>query len=142
MLLIAEALLALGRPAEAEQLLRPLAQRQPRHEALGMRLAQALAAKGDPQAAWQWLRRIPTQEQTSLEFLEVAQQIAQQAGQSAEAILYNAERNLRLGEYRYARLALEQLAKTPDLPASSRPRLQQLLANTRQGEQELQYLKQ
>ncbi|MEZ5535099.1 MAG: M48 family metalloprotease [Thiolinea sp.] len=139
-LLIARSLNALQRFTEAEQLLKPLQNQYPQNTSINLLLAQAVSGKGDKQYAWQLINRIRTTESTSLEFFETAQNIAQQAGQQHEAIIYTAERNLRLGEYKYARLALEQSLRTQ--PANHiKARLQQKLNEVIQAQNELDYLK-
>ncbi len=139
-LLIARALNGLQRFAESERLLHQLQRQYPHHTALTLLLAQAMAGKGDKHAAWQLLNRVRTTENTSLDYFEEAQNIARQAGQQHEAILYSAERHLRLGEYRFARLALEQsLRSNPS--AADRVKLQRKLDEVIQAKNELDYLK-
>lgn len=139
-LLSARSLNALRRFTEAERLLMPLSRQHPQNAALAIELAQAVAGKGDRQAAWQLLSRIQPTENTGLEFFEAAQHIAQQAGQHQEAVLYHAERNLRIGEYRYAQLALEQALRGKH-SGHLTVKLQRKLAEVKQAKSELDYLK-
>ena len=72
------------------------------------------------------MNRLPLTEQTSLEFLELRQRAAEQAGQTAEAYRSAAERSVRMGEYRQARAILEQATRVPGIPAATAARLQAL----------------
>lgn len=139
-LLIARSLNASQRFAESESLLNGLLRQYPQNASLNLLLAQAIAGKGDKQYAWQLLNRVQTTESTSLEFFEAAQNIALQAGQHHEAILYSAERNLRTGEYKFAQLALEQSLRS-NPPAPVQARLQRKLNEVMQAKREMDYLK-
>lgn len=138
-LLIARSLNATQRFAETERLLRSLPQHQ-QNTTLNLLLAQASAGKGDKHYAWQLLNRVRTNENTSLEFFEAAQNIARQAGQHHEAVLYSAERNLRLGEYKFARLSLEQSLRSQPA-AHLQAKLQRKLNEIKQAQSEMDYLK-
>lgn len=113
-LLVAEALNQLKRYSETVQRLRPLHGRYPHHEALNMLLAEALAEQKQVAQAIQLLLRLRQQETTSTEFFEHAQRIAQQHNFPAEARLFNAERSLRLGQYKHAQATLKQLERLPN----------------------------
>lgn len=141
-LLKAQALHKLERYPEAARLLQPLLKRFPNSEALVLTLAQTVMAQGQAAQALQLLNRIRTSDKTSLQFLEGAQHIAQQAKQPQQAILYNAERKLRSGDYRYAILTLQQTLRTPNLAANIRLQLQNKLHEVQQAQQEGTYLKQ
>ncbi|HPQ95937.1 MAG TPA: hypothetical protein PLN94_10140, partial [Thiolinea sp.] len=123
LLLRAQALLDLKQPAQAQQLLNPWYQRNPQDEAFALLLARSLMAAGQPDPAWQVISRVSLSEATSLEFLEGAQTIARQAGLGGEAMLYNAERSLRLGEYAHGRATLQQALKINTLPPRTRARI-------------------
>lgn len=139
-LLIAQSLNATRRFAETEQMLTPLQRQHPQNAALTLTLAQAVAGKGDRHYAWQLLNRVQPTANTGLEYFESAQHIAQQAGQHQEAVLYNAERNLRVGEYKYAQLALEQVLRGNN-PQHVEARLQHKLNEVKIAQSELDYLK-
>ncbi|HPE60086.1 MAG TPA: M48 family metalloprotease [Thiolinea sp.] len=126
-LLQAQALLDLQQQAQAQQLLNPWYQRNPQDEAVALLLAQSLVAAGQPDRAWQVISRVSLSESTSLEFLEGAQTIARQAGLSGEAMLYNAERSLRLGEYVHGKATLQQALKISTLSPQTRARTLVLL---------------
>lgn len=137
----AQALNTLRRYAETERLVRPWLKRQPRHAGLTLALAQALLGKGQGAQALQLIRRIPVNDGTSLEFIEVAQYIARQAGQAQQSILYSAERRLRTADYHNALLSLQQALRTPNTPAHMKNQLQQKLRSVQQAKQELEYVK-
>ncbi len=139
-LLIAQSLNAMQRFTEAEHLLSPLQRRNPQNAALTLALAQAVAGKGDRHYAWQLVNRVRPTVNTGLEYFEAAQHIAQQAGQYQEAVLYSAERNLRSGEYKYARLALEQALRNKST-VNVRIKLQRKLNEVKVAQDELDYLK-
>ncbi|CAA6825207.1 MAG: Exported zinc metalloprotease YfgC precursor [uncultured Thiotrichaceae bacterium] len=139
-LLIAQSLNATRRFAEAERMLTPLQRQHPQNAALTLILAQAVAGKGDRHYAWQLLNRLRPTANTGLEYFESAQHIAQQAGQYQEAVLYNAERNLRTGEYKYAQLALEQVLRGNN-PEHVKAKLQRKLNEVKMAKNELNYLK-
>lgn len=139
-LLSARSLNAMQRFTESERLLKPLFRQHPQNTALAIVLAQAVAGKGDRQAAWQLLSSVQPTENTGLEFFEAAQYIAQQADQAQEAVLYHAERNLRIGEYRYAQLALEQALRGKHSGYLT-TKLERKLAEVKQANSELNYLK-
>jgi predicted Zn-dependent protease len=123
-LAIAEALNATRRYADTETLLTPLANAYPGQEDILTRLAEALLANQKASQAWQLLSRTQLTEQTSLEFLEIRQRVADQAGQPAEAYRSAAERSIRMGEYKHARAILEQASRLPGNPAHTSARLQ------------------
>lgn len=125
-LAIASALNATRRHADTEKLLTPLANAYPGQEDILVPLAEALLATGQATQAWQLLSRAHLTEQTSLEFLEMRQRVAEQAGQPAEAYRSAAERSIRMGEYKHARAILEQASRLPGLPAHTSARLQAL----------------
>lgn len=139
-LLIAQSLNTTRRFAAAEQLLTPLQRRHPQNAALALALAQAVAGKGDRHYAWQLLNRVRPTVNTGLQYFESAQHIAQQAGQHQEAVLYNAERNLRVGEYKYAQLALEQVLRGNN-PEHVKAKLQRKLNEVKVAKSEFNYLK-
>lgn len=139
-LLIAQSLNATRRFADTERMLTPLQRQHPHSAALTLLLAQAVAGKGDRHYAWQLLNRFRPTANTGLEYFESAQHIAQQAGQHQEAVLYNAERNLRAGEYKYAQLALEQVLRGNN-PEHVKAKLQRKLNEVKMAKNELNYLK-
>lgn len=123
-LAIAEAFNATQHYTESEALLTPLARAYPGQEDILNQLAEALLANQKATQAWQLINRAQLTEQTSLEFLETRQRVAEQAGQAAEAYRSAAERSLRMGEYKHARAILEQASRLPGNPAPTSARLQ------------------
>lgn len=113
-------------------LITPLLNVYPANESLSMLLAEAYAGLNQPQQlqqAWQVLKRVEISEQTSLEFFELRQRIAHRSGHRAEAYRSAAERNLRMGEYKYAAVQLRQAIKLPDTNAAQLHQFQQLLSD-------------
>lgn len=133
-LTIAAALNATRRYAETEALLTPLASSYPGQEDILSLLAEALLANQKAPQAWQLLSRTQLTEQTSLEFLEIRQRVAEQAGQAAEAYRSAAERSIRMGEYKHARAILEQASRLPGNPAHTSARLQAMAREIEQME--------
>ncbi len=123
-LAMAEAFNGLKRYADTEALLTPLANAYPGQEDILTLLADALLANQQAAKAWQVMSHAQLSEQTSLEFLETRQRVAEQAGQPAEAYRSAAERSLRMGEYKHARAILEQASRLPASSASTSARLQ------------------
>lgn len=111
------------------QLLTPLLNLYLGNEALSVPLAQAYEALGQRDRAWNVLKRVAINEQTSLEFFEVRQQIANRSGHKAEAYRSAAERNLRMGEYKYAAVQLRQAIKLPETNAAQVHQYQKLLTD-------------
>lgn len=111
-LLRARALLQQRDFTGATQALTPLKSRFANNSEVLMLNADAQAGLGQAAQAVTLLSHssLMTQENTSLEFFETGQRLAQQANQTAEARLFNAERSIRIGEYQYAKAALEQVA--------------------------------
>lgn len=120
----AEAFNKLRRYADTEKLLTPLARAYPGQESILTPLAEALLASKKAGEAWQLVSRSQLSEQTSLEFLEVRQRVAEQAGQPAEAYRSAAERSLRMGDYKRARAILDQAARLPKTQPHTAARLQ------------------
>jgi predicted Zn-dependent protease len=112
-----------GHYTETEKLLMPQVHGGATPESILTPLAEALLANGKAAQAWQIISQHPLTEQTSLEFLEVRQRVAQLAGQDAEAYASAAERSLRMGEYAHARSSLEQASRLPGIPAATAARL-------------------
>jgi predicted Zn-dependent protease len=130
----AEAMNSTRRYDDAEKLLMPLARSHPGHEGILSALADALLANGKAAQAWQLLSQQRLDEQSSLEFLETRQRVAEQAGQAAEAYTAAAERSLRMGEYKYARASLDQATRLPGTSAYTMARLQAMSQDIRRME--------
>ncbi len=113
---------------KTQQLLTPLLRTYPGNVTLSMLLAQATLALGQAEQAWNIIRTIPIAEQTSLEFLEVRQRIAHSAGRDAEAYRTAAERNIRMGEYKYAAIQLRKAMKQRDANAAQLIQFQKILS--------------
>lgn len=123
-LVIAQALNALGEYEQTEKILQPLVYSHPKQEGILLPLAEALLANNQAAKAWQLLNRVTITEQTTLDFLDVRQRVAEQVGQTAEVYRSSAERSLRMGEYRQARAILEQATRLPGIPAQTVARFQ------------------
>jgi predicted Zn-dependent protease len=113
---------ASGNPAETIKRLTPFASTA--QENVLTPLAEAYLANNQAAQAWQTVSRCQLTEQTSLEFLDLRQRVAEQSGQAAEAYRSAAERSLRSGEYRQAQAVLEQATRLPGTPAATAARLQ------------------
>jgi len=111
------------------QLLKPLLASYPNNIALSVQLARAMLALGQAEQAWRIIQNIPLSEQTSLEFFEARQQIAHASRHNAEAYRSVAERNIRIGEYKYAAIQLRQAMKQRDINAAQLVQFQTLLSN-------------
>lgn len=96
---------------------------RPSDIALLIPLSNALLGLGRAKEAWQRIARIIPSEQTSLRFFELKQEIARQAGYQADAYIAAAERNVRIGEYRYAILQLQQAQQLPNLTGNERAKV-------------------
>lgn len=140
-LAIAAAYNATQRYADTIALLTPLAKAHPAQEDVLALLAEALLANQQAPQAWQLLNRSPLIEQTSLEFLEIRQRAAEQAGQAAEAYRSAAERSLRMGEYQHARAVLEQASRLPGNTAQTSARLQAMAQDIQHMETQEKQLK-
>ena len=121
-LLLAQALNASGNPTETIKRLTPFASTA--QENVLTPLAEAYLANNQAAQAWQTVSHCQLTEQTSLEFLDLRQRVAEQNGQAAEAYRSAAERSLRSGEYRQAQAVLEQATRLPGTPAATAARLQ------------------
>jgi Putative Zn-dependent protease, contains TPR repeats len=133
-LTIAAALNATRHYAETETLLTPLVTAYPGQEDLLAPLAEALLANKKAPQAWQLIKQTQLTEQTSLEFLEIRQRVAEQAGQPAEAYRSAAERSIRMGEYKHAKAILEQASRLPGNPAHTSARFQAMARDIEQME--------
>lgn len=113
--------------AKALQLLQPLVNRYPAEESILVPYANALIGLNRAADAWRYLKRVPLSEQTSLEFLETRQDVAKLSGQTAQAYLSIAERNIRISEYRFALTQLNQALKVPNLTPADRQQIEQAI---------------
>lgn len=127
--LIARLLNRQGQSQAAVKLINPLLKIYPGNEALSLLLARAYESQGQREQAWNAIKAVALTEQTSLEFLEIRKQIANRAGHRAEAYRSVAERNIRMGEYKYAAIQLRQLMKLPGVNQADLLRFQRLLAD-------------
>jgi predicted Zn-dependent protease len=123
----AQAFNGLQRYQQTIALLKPRIVNYPDQEALLMPLLDAYLATGQTKTAWQLIRRSPIHEQSSLEFLDMRQKIANAAGQTGEALLSAAERYIRLAQYRQAQTLLSHASRNTGLGISSEAKLQRLL---------------
>lgn len=109
------------------QVLKPLVARYPAEEGVLIPYANALVGLKRMDEAWASIVRMPLTEQTSLEFLEARQEIARISGRKGQAYLSIAERNIRIGEYRYALTQLNQAMKIPNMAPYERQAVQQAI---------------
>ena len=124
----AQALNGLKKYDQSIALLRPLIVNYPDQEALLMPLLQAYLAKGEMKTAWQLMRKFYLSEQTSLQFLEMRQEVANAAGYIGEALLSAAERYIRVAEYKQAQTLLMQATRRGNINISNEAKLQRLLS--------------
>lgn len=111
------------------KLLSPIAATHPGEPAILVPLANALLATGNAAQAWKYLQRTVAEEQTSLAFFEVKQEVAKQMGYIADAYIASADRNIRIGEYQLARAQLQQAMKLSGVSAQDMSRLQSRFNN-------------
>ena len=119
---------------QAEPLLLSLARSNPNNESVLTLLGETLLANDKAAQAWQLLGAVRLQELSSLEFIEMRQRVAEQAGFAAEAYSNAAERSLRMGEYKSARAVLEQASLLPNLPATTAARLNAMAQDIKRTE--------
>ena len=92
-------------------ILQPLYALYPSHQPVILSLAQTYSALGMHQKAWDTIKHIKPLEQTSLEFFEVKQSIAQQAKQPSQAYYASALRNIRMANYKIAKMQIKKAIK-------------------------------
>lgn len=141
-LLRATAFNRLQRYQDTIALLTPVAREsQQSQEGVLVLLAEALLAEGQAKQAWQAFERLPLSEQTSLEFLDMRQRVAEQAAQPVEAYRSAAERSLRMGEYQHAKANLQQASRLAGLPATTLASLQALIRDIERIENQQKQLR-
>jgi len=133
-LLIASALLLQHKYQAVITLLKPLVQLYLGENSLILPLANAYLNLGKTQQAWKLINQIVPSEQSSLIYFEVQQRIAQRLGLTGSAYHAVAERNLRIGEYKYAISQTLQAMKSSDISARELQALQRLLNNARKDQ--------
>lgn len=139
-LAIAEALNNTRQYTETEKLLLPLAKANPGREDILALLGEAMLANNKAEQVWPLFNNLQLTEHTSLEFLEVRQRVAEQAGQPAEAYRSAAERSLRMGEYNHARAILEQATRIPGSPAQTAARMFAMIQEIDRAEAKIKQL--
>jgi len=92
-------------------ILQPLYGLYPSHQPVILSLAKTYSALGMHQKAWDTIKHIKPLEQTSLEFFEVKQSIAQQAKQPSQAYYASALRNIRMANYKIAKTQIKKAIK-------------------------------
>lgn len=112
---------------QSVSLLNSLIRVYPGNEALSAPLAQALVSLGQVQQAWRVLQDIKESEQTSLEIFEIKQEVARLMGNSSVAYRAVAERSIRTGRYKSAKLQLQQAIRLPGSSISDLQEMQQML---------------
>lgn len=121
---IAESLNHTRQYQQTIQLLTPLAKLRPGDQSVLVPLCNALLGTGNVEQAWHYLKQAVPNEQTSLEFFEVKQEVARHKGYIADAYLAAAERNIRIGENKHAIAQLRQAIKLPGISGQDAARLQ------------------
>ena len=117
---------------KAIQLLQPLLVRSPRDESLLISMSNSLIGLKRYVDAWKLLEKVNLNEQTSLEFLGIRQEVARLAGRTGQAYLSIAERNIRIGLYNHALIQLKQALKVPDLTLYERQTVEQAVFRAKQ----------
>ena len=127
--LLAELYNKLNQYQQAISMLNPFIRIYPGNEAITAPLSQALASSGNIQQAWKVLQDINVSEQTSLEIFEIKQEIARLMGNNSTAYRAVAERSIRTGRYKAAKLQLQQAIRLPGSSISELQEMQQLLVS-------------
>ncbi|MEE9326839.1 MAG: M48 family metalloprotease [Cocleimonas sp.] len=112
--------------------LTPLLRVYPGDEAITIPLAQAYLALHQLDNAVQILNNVNISEQTSLELFEVRQEAARLRGLQFMGLRATAQRNLRVGDYKSARIQLQQALKYPTPNSNDLYEVQQLLTELKQ----------
>lgn len=110
----------------------PLLRIYPGDEALTIPLAQAYLSLHQLDKAVQILNDVNISEQTSLEFFEVIQEAARLKGLRFMGLRAAAQRNIRIGDYKSARIQLQQALKFPAQNSNDLYEVQQLLTKLKQ----------
>lgn len=118
-----------GKYKHTVSLLSPLLRIYPGNEAMSTVLAQTLVSLGQVEKAWRVLKDVNESEQTSLEFFETKQEIARLMGNNSLAYRAVAERSVRSGRYKSAKLQLQQAIRLPGSNISEIQEMQQILSN-------------
>jgi len=114
------------------KVLTPLLRIYPADEALSMPLAQAYISLGQVHEAARILNEITISEQSSLELFEVKQEVARLSGSRFSGFRAAAEKNIRTGNYKSARIQLRQAIKSPGANANELREMQRLLTQLKQ----------
>ena len=117
---------------KAIKLLQPQLARSPRDESLLIAMANSLLGLKRPADAWKLLEKVNLNEQTSLEFLGLRQEVARLAGRIGQAYLSIAERNIRIGLYSHALIQLKQALKVKNLSLNERQQIEQAVYRAKQ----------
>ena len=117
---------------KAIQLLRPALAGRPNNESLLIALSDALIGLKRHDEAWNLLKKVRLNEQTSLEFLGKRQEAASLAGHIGQAYLSIAERNIRIGLYNHALIQLKQAQKVVNLSLQGRQDIEQAIYRAKQ----------
>lgn len=126
-ILLAELYIKENKHQQAISLLDPLIRIYPGNEAISVPLSQALTSMGNIQRAWRVLQEINVSEQTSLEIFENKQEVARLIGNASLGYRAVAERNIRTGRYKAAKLQLRQAIKFPGASIQEIQEMQQQL---------------
>lgn len=108
-------------------LLQPHTQTYIGEPAILVPLCHALISSGRADEAWRYISKIVPTEQTSLEFFEIKQEVARRSGHIGDAFIAAAQRNIRIGEVKRAKLQLQQAIKLPAVSAHEVAKIQNLL---------------
>jgi len=108
-------------------LLNPFIRIYPGNEAISVPLAEAYLSLGQIQQAWRVLKDINESEQTSLEIFEIKQDVARLMRNNSSAYRAVAERSLRTGRYKSAKLQFQQAIRLPGSNNTEIREMQQIL---------------
>lgn len=112
--LIAQLFNKIRRYKQSINLLNSLINIYPGDLTLSIPLAHALMAANQHEKAWKVISEIDTSEQTSLEYFEVLQAVAQSTRRSSHAYHSIANKNIRTGDYKSASIQLRHAIKLPN----------------------------
>lgn len=126
-ILIAELLNEQQKFSQTITVLKPLLKIYPGNEAITLPLVQALMPVGRIIEAWKFINEVNMTEQTSIETLEVKQEVARYMGKTALAYHAAALKSIRHGRYKAADSQLRQAIKSPGASLNEIREMEELL---------------
>ncbi|PID33782.1 MAG: hypothetical protein CR955_00550 [Thiotrichales bacterium] len=126
-ILLAELAIKQRRFNKAISVLAPLSKIYPGNESIAIPMSQAYISLGQIDSAWKILNEVHTSEQTSLEFFEALQELSRLKGNLSYAYRAVAERNIRTGHYKAARIQLTKAMKLPGSNVNELEEMRQML---------------